>query len=154
MTPYADFISELNRGISEFNAFLAPAHQLPLIDCDNAATFTSALDQPWGQQGWPSQNDPGVYVLCCHHETHEGQLGVYIGKASQQLIGHRLYAHLAPYRATGIYKRDLFIIDTILAIPIKNHGARSIAVAIEEFLIARSFPGVQKLNTVGVNIAS
>ena len=147
---YASVIAELNCGISEFNTFLAVVHQLPLISSGNAATFTSALDKPWGQQGWPSKDDPGVYVLCGRHDDEEGQLGVYIGKASQQFIGHRLYAHLAPFRATGVYKRGRFIIDTILAIPIKNHGARCIAVALEEFLIARGISGVTMLNTVGV----
>jgi hypothetical protein len=149
-TRYASVIAEINRGISEFNAFLAAAHQLQQISSGNAATFSAALDKPWGQQGWPSKDDPGVYVLCGHHEVEECQLGVYIGKASQQFIGHRLYAHLAPLRASGVYKRDQFIVDAILAIPINNHGARSIAVALEEFLIARSIPGVTMLNTVGV----
>lgn len=151
---YTPIISALNCGISEFNAFLAGDHQLPLISSDNPATFTSALHEPWGQQGWPSKDNPGVYVLCGHDETDELHLGVYIGKASQQFIGHRLYAHLTPFRDSGNYKRDRFIIDAILAVPIHNHGARSIAVALEEFLIARGVPGVTMLNTVGVRASA
>lgn len=147
---YENIISELNCGISEFNAFLASDHQLPLISSNNPATFTSALDQPWGQQGWPSKDNPGVYVLCGYHEKNIHQLGAYIGKASQRFIGRRLYAHLNPFRAAGIYRRGQFIIDAILAVPISIHGARSIAAALEEFLIARGVPGVTMLNTVGV----
>jgi hypothetical protein len=146
---YASVLSDLNYGISQFNAFLAIDHHLPLISSDNPATFTSALDKPWGQQNWPSKDNPGVYVLCGHDEMDELQLGAYIGKASQQFMGHRLYAHLNPYRQSGIYKRGRFVIDAILAIPISNHDARSIAAALEEFLIARGLSGVTLLNAVG-----
>lgn len=150
MEKYEPVIDQLNAGISQFNEFLNPQHQLPLISQQDKTTYSSAMHMPWGQQEWPSKDEPGVYILCDRHIEDSSRIGIYIGKSSQQQIGRRVYAHLTPHRETGVYKRGNFIIDTILAIPISNHRSRSLAVALEEFLIARGVPGVEMLNAVGI----
>lgn len=147
---YATVIQQINDGVEEFNRFLSPAYKFSLVSPGDPSTYTSALDQSWGEQRWPSKDDFGVYMLCGFKKDQPNMLGVYIGKASQQYIGHRLYAHLNPFRNAQQYEKNGFVIDVIFAIPVKDRNASSMASALEEYLIAKDIAGVERLNAIGV----
>lgn len=149
---YADIIRAINDGIDSFNAFIAPSYVFSPISTNDPQTYTDSLDEEWGFQGWPSKDHFGVYVLCCESEK-DGRVGVYIGKASLKVMGHRIYHHLNPHRASGRYIRvhngETFLIEAILASPVKDNMARCLASALEEHIIARGISNAVLLNTVG-----
>lgn len=151
---YEPIIAELNQGIREFNASLQKEHHFQLISTANPDTFTAALAEPWGQQGWPSKDTPGVYMFCCRNEPDDDQLGLYIGKASLQNMGHRIYAHLNPHRASGIYRFQNWIIEAILATPANNPDVYPSVAALEQFLCGRGYSSATILNSVGVRRSS
>jgi len=146
---YSPIIREVNNLINDFNNFLSDGYKLNHISKNNPNTYTKDLDKPWGKQGWPSKDDYGVYFLCGYQEDDKDKIGVYIGKASLKFMGHRMWSHLKPYRETGIYKRGNFIIQVMLAIPIKDEETRCIASALEEYLITHGLGTIQLLNGTG-----
>ncbi|WP_148663915.1 hypothetical protein [Kushneria konosiri] len=148
---YENIIKEINLHLANFNQHLKEPFELSPIDIENPANFSIIWNCKWADQHWPSKDSPGVYVLCGRSPEPPGQPGIYIGKASSQNIGYRIWNHLIPYRKEGIYKlgNHKFLLEAILAIPVNGPLPRYFASALEEYLIDKKCSGATVVNTVG-----
>lgn len=149
---YAPVIAEVNAGIEAFNAFVSADLRFELIDADRPEFYSARLDRHWEEQAWPSKEIYGVYFLCGQCMTNT-DLGVYIGKASHIVMGHRMYAHLNPHRKSDFFVRkhpegDVRL-EVMLAAPVRDVKAQCLASALEEFLIQRGLKSARLLNHVG-----
>ena len=153
---YEEIIKQINVYVQEFNRILAESAALPMISIENPKTYSDGLDKNWGNnnQKWPSSESKGVYILCGYLENTD-KIGIYIGKASQQVMGHRIYRHLKTGSKLNKYikntKEGNYIYEIILAIPIENNSKGFLASALEEYLIEKEYSGIKKLNSIGNN---
>ncbi len=152
---YKAAIDEINSGVVEFNHLLAENQRFKEISFDEPASYSDDIHEMWGGDSWPSKDRPGVYILCGYHEKNQDIIGLYIGKASNQNIGHRIYTHFHPQRKIGRFTKkssngEVFIIEAICAIAINDKQKSCLASALEEFLIARVGGSFQLLQTIGV----
>ena len=150
---YEELLRQLNEHVKAFNKFLSSDC---LIDefstkdsvcCKITDTLEDDIRFPLG-----SKDTPGVYVLCGSSVQDKEKLIVYVGKASSQNIGHRLYVHMKrteygnEERTTYVYGN--FYIDYIFTIPIPQ--CPWMATALEEYIITQGFSNnIQMCNTIG-----
>lgn len=148
---YMNIVQQINSHLTSFNQYLEKSCKLQLIDVENTANFSIIWNSKWANQHWPSKDFPGVYVLCGRNPGLPSQLGIYIGKASSQNMGHRIWNHLNPYRQEGIYKfgSNKFVLEVILAIPTNGPLPHYFASALEEHLIDKKWSGATAVNITG-----
>lgn len=152
---YRSLIAQINEGVVEFNELLAPQCRVGAVVTNDPKMFRETVAGKWGGDVWPSSDYRGVYFLFSSHENG-GDLGLYIGKATMQNIGGRLYAHTKKYRDAAAFLRPSpdgnFIIEAIGAIAIADASQICIAAALEEFLLSRGVNSPARLlNYVGVS---
>jgi hypothetical protein len=155
MQKYESILREINLEIEKFNVLLVEEFRIVSLNASDSESCYVIADVPWSDQVWPqNQLFPGVYILCARHQTDSKRLGAYIGKASLNHIGSRLWAHLYPHSATNIYlmydlSGEPFIIEAIVAIGLRDSRMRALATALEEFIIAGVRERVHLLNGTG-----
>ena len=141
---YSVIVNQLNTYIEDFNLFLSNDYKFKQIAAEDTSTYSDITNCEWDDHKWPSQSSAGVYILCGYNEKDPSRLGAYIGKTSLQTIGHRIAAHFNPYRSTGVFKKssgsnETYIIEVILAVPVKIPALNVIAQALEEYFIIEGF---------------
>jgi len=146
-------IDALNARIFEFNAFLASDHQFPLVRSEDNNSYFEGFALPWNEQVWPSKEAFGVYVFCfANYDTHPKHV-IYVGKASLQVMGHRMYAHLNPLRKSKLYQWSYqgtqYELAALIAIPVPAGSPGSVAAALEEYIITKGLNGVELMNSTG-----
>lgn len=149
---YKNIVQQINLHLANFNRYLKHPFELSPVDIDNSTSFSVISNCAWSAQHWPSKDSPGVYVLCGRDTVFQNQLGFYIGKASSQNMGHRIWRHLVPYRHDDDYRignSENFMLEAILAIPIDGPLPRYFASALEEYLIDKKLNGATLVNTTG-----
>ena len=154
MEKYETIFREINLKIDNFNALLVPDFRVAHLDSTNPESYSVIANVHWDDQVWPCGDLPGVYFLCAYQEGDPAQLGVYVGKASWGKIGGRIWRHLNPHRAANIYRMNNavgkpYIIEAIATIGFRDLRMRSMASALEEFIIAGVRDRVHLLNAMG-----
>lgn len=143
-------VRALNTRIHEFNQQLF-GHGFTPITRHDPNSYTNNLHKPWGaEQTWPNKDNYGVYALLYCSIDDPRELHVYLGKASQKEIGHRLYKHLTPYRTSASYVRNCGTIELkAIVATVAPTGQPYMASALEEFILGRGLDNVKLLNSVG-----
>ena len=157
ITKYDGILHEINAEIEQFNSLLTN-FRFPLLDATKPDSCFILANVPWDTpQIWPCSDRPGVYVLCAYQQGDPKRVAAYVGKASWNNIGDRIWSHLSrqPQHAQGIYTmNDLsgqtFIIEAIVAIGVLEARMRCLALALEEFIIDGVQTRVHLLNGTGV----
>jgi len=150
---FKNIINEINIKIRNFNQFIEKEYRFTEIDISNPKMYSDTLQGQWGGEHWANKDSYGVYILFGYNEQNPEQIGIYIGKASQQFIGHRLFRHFRPhremldyYKMMGETKITFYSLCTLSTI---NHESRSLASSLEEFLISGGFDSASLVNKVG-----
>ena len=146
-------IEEINRKIRNFNEFLQRECHFPEIDTSNKNIYSSTLQRQWGGENWANKDSYGVYILFGVSEKNPNEVGLYIGKASQQYIGYRLWSHFKPHKETLNYHKmrgdDKVTFHALCTISTTDHSCRSLASSLEEYLISGGFESAFLVNKVG-----
>ena len=151
--PFLEVIAELNSKIQEFNCFLSPECKFEEIDTSRKEIYSDKVRGGWG--GWhsPSVDSFGVYILFGVNEENQEDIAVYIGKASQQMMGHRLWVHLKPHRETMDYHKMIgeqkFNFLALSTLSTRSESCRSLASSLEEYLIRGGLESAKLINKIG-----
>lgn len=150
---FSKVVQEINEGVRSFNEFLSDGNKLPLIDIQNQSSYSEGIKEEWGGHSWPNKDSYGVYFLFGRSQREPSKLGLYIGKASMKVMGHRLWAHFKKDRETKDYHKmvgdEKFMIEAIASIPMPSDSHKSISTALEEFLIVNGLKEATLINKVG-----
>lgn len=150
---YAGVIFRMNEVIARFNSFLTPTAHFRPVNPEDDETFSDVAGISWDDHRWPSKDTFGVYLLFGSLGSGE-RFAVYVGKASQKVIGHRIWHHLHPQRPSGTFFvpkswNDPFPLEMILAIPVAADAPAGLASALEEFILQHGIEGVEFSNSTG-----
>lgn len=144
---YQPILDLLNTGIAQFNQSLNSASAIAPVAGTNTPNAMNIATIPWNQQFWPNKDSKGVYFLLGYQKANPATKTLYIGKASLQNIGERLYDHLNAYKNAPHYEMGDSILEYVITIPLT--GAPHLATALEECLITHTKGKIPLLNTIG-----
>lgn len=159
---YLSDVAAINRGLSSFNRFLSPAHQVPTLNFETMVAqqhCVRIVHGDWNAFRFPNSTKRGVYFILGYEQGTPDKNGLYIGKAScDSAIGVRLYRWLTGCRnRTHFVKKgnrgEIYILEYMVSVDLDSVGIPFIAPSLEEFLIAEIKDEVNLLNGVGTRPA-
>lgn len=154
---YIELVKIINEHINGFNKFLNNDNKVLLFDpenADNFAIYTELKRYPWKDFRFPNSDMRGVYFIVGYPEDEPTTTSMYIGKASLQPIGKRLYDHLNKDKNNSQYiisdgKGRKYVAEYVFSIDLESPGLVIFASAVEEYLITEAGRSIRLINTIG-----
>ena len=149
---FTNVIQEINKKVDSFNSYLRSEYHFKTINVSDPEIYSDKVNDCWGGEYWASKDAYGVYILFGIDDISD-DLGIYIGKASQQYIGHRLWSHLKPHREMMDYHKKIgeqkFTFYALSTLVTSTEESRFLATSLEEHLISGGYNSAKLINKVG-----